>query len=110
MVWLFGHDVPWLAIIEVIGLHFPVRRDFVGAKLSVFCTLESFGVVCRAPGKTIIALITLAAIGLDPLLARIESCANPHQSGDRARDRFIPASFAASIGQWCERRYTFLGD
>jgi Aldehyde dehydrogenase family len=60
---------------------FPVgdRRDFVGAKLSIFCTLESFGVVCRAPKKTIIALITLAAIGLDPLLARIESCANPHQ-------------------------------
>jgi hypothetical protein len=49
MVWLFGHDVPWLAIIKSIGLHFPVRRDFVGAKLSIFCTLESFGVVCRAP-------------------------------------------------------------
>jgi hypothetical protein len=34
MVWLFGHDVPWLAIIKVIGLHFLVRRDFAGAKLS----------------------------------------------------------------------------
>jgi hypothetical protein len=36
MVWLFGHDVPWLAIIKVIGLHPPVRLDFVCAKLSVF--------------------------------------------------------------------------
>jgi hypothetical protein len=104
-VWLFGQDVPWLAIIKVIDLHGLVRRDFAGAKLSF---LRSFGVVCRDTGtrKTIIALITLAAIGLDPLLARIECCAIPHQLGDRARDRFIPASFAASIGQWCERRYT----
>jgi hypothetical protein len=31
---LFGHDVPWLAIIKVIGLHVLVRRDFAGAKLS----------------------------------------------------------------------------
>jgi len=108
-VWLFGHDVPWLAIIKVIGLHVLVRRDFAGAKLSFFWALDSFGVVCRDTGtrKTIIALITLAAIGLDPPLARIESCAIPHQSGDRAGDRFIPASFAASIGQWSERRYTF---
>jgi hypothetical protein len=106
MVWLFGHDVPWLAIIKVIGLHILVRRDFAGAKLS-FLRFGFFRRRLPSTRKTIIALITLAAIGLDPLLARIECCAIPHQLGDRARDRFIPASFAASMGQWCERRYTF---
>jgi hypothetical protein len=68
-VWLFGHDVPWLAIIKVIGLHFLVRRDFAGVKLSSFAPwiLSASSAEIPAPGKTIIALITLAVIGLDPL-------------------------------------------
>jgi hypothetical protein len=71
--------------------------------------LGSIGVVCRDAGtrKTIIVLITLAAIGLDPLLARIESCTIPRQSGVRADDRFIPASIAGFDRAMARATYAF---
>jgi hypothetical protein len=53
MVCLFGHDVPWLAIIKLIGLHFLVRRDFAGAKLSFFAlwNLSASSAAIPARGK-----------------------------------------------------------